>query len=312
MHLYGFLKEWRKRPHWSFSCCLAFIIPLISLPADFSGFIGTNVINNQLETGDIELPTIAGAVQDSGAIDVTLEKGEEGDVDPPEAQDDSCHEDQPQTGEEGVQSEAASVQDSKTVEVATEEGKQSAGNPAEMQDDNRTVTPPKNEGKEKSTCVTALQYGASIDVALEGEQGDGNSAKVHDDGGASVQSQSKGKDTLTSDVALEHKGAADVTLEGESNRGDANPSAEMQSKNRADTQPKNDRKEIPINGSALLDSGAHEGGQVVEDYPKNVQYGNCQDADHNANRRHQGVQTELSTTVSIVDIVELEPVKKAS
>ena len=36
-------------------------------------------MSNQLETGDIDMPTITNAVQDSGAIDISLEEGEESD-----------------------------------------------------------------------------------------------------------------------------------------------------------------------------------------------------------------------------------------
>lgn len=40
---------------------------------------GTDVLNTQLDTGQMEMTTIADAVRDSGAIDVTLEEDEEGD-----------------------------------------------------------------------------------------------------------------------------------------------------------------------------------------------------------------------------------------
>ena len=74
VHVYGYLKEWRKNPHWSFSCCLALILPVIDMPGDISGLAGTNVLNTQLDTGHMEMTTIVGAVKDSGAIDVTLEE----------------------------------------------------------------------------------------------------------------------------------------------------------------------------------------------------------------------------------------------
>lgn len=44
------------------------------------------MMSNQLETGDIDMPTITNAVHDSGAIDISLEEGEES--------DDSLHQDQ--------------------------------------------------------------------------------------------------------------------------------------------------------------------------------------------------------------------------
>ena len=79
LHLYAYLKEWYKNPQWSFSCCLALILPFLSLPEDVSGIQGANIMSNQLETGDIDVPTITNAVQDSGAIDISLEEGEESD-----------------------------------------------------------------------------------------------------------------------------------------------------------------------------------------------------------------------------------------
>ena len=82
MHLYRYLKEWRKNPQLSFSCCLALIIPLINLPGEISGLVGTNVLNTQLDTGEMELTTVVGAVQDSGAIDITLEDGDQEDKEP--------------------------------------------------------------------------------------------------------------------------------------------------------------------------------------------------------------------------------------
>ena len=39
----------------------------------------TDVLKSQLQTGDIDMPTILGAVKDSGAIDVTLEEGKQDD-----------------------------------------------------------------------------------------------------------------------------------------------------------------------------------------------------------------------------------------
>ena len=80
VHIYGFLREWRKNPRWSFSCCLALILPLISLPGDISGLAGTNLTKNQLGTGNVDMPTVTEAVQDSGAVNVTLEASEDDDV----------------------------------------------------------------------------------------------------------------------------------------------------------------------------------------------------------------------------------------
>ena len=73
MYLYHFVKEWRKHPKWSFSCCLALLLPLNQLQGEIRGLTGKNILNQQLQTGDIELPTIASTLRESGAVDVTLE-----------------------------------------------------------------------------------------------------------------------------------------------------------------------------------------------------------------------------------------------
>lgn len=41
--------------------------------------MGTNVLDNQLQTGQTDMPTIIDAVKDSGAMDVNLEEGGQGD-----------------------------------------------------------------------------------------------------------------------------------------------------------------------------------------------------------------------------------------
>ena len=44
------------------------------MPGEMSSLAETNVINTQLDTGQMEMTTIVGAVKDSGAIDVILEE----------------------------------------------------------------------------------------------------------------------------------------------------------------------------------------------------------------------------------------------
>ena len=39
--------------------------------------VETNVLDNQLQTGQVEMPTLVGAVKDSGVVDVTLVEGEQ-------------------------------------------------------------------------------------------------------------------------------------------------------------------------------------------------------------------------------------------
>ncbi len=77
--LYGFLKEWRKNPNWSFSCCLGLLLPLNDLQGEIRGLAGGNVLRNQLQTGQIDKPTIFSTMKNSGALDVTFEDGEQRD-----------------------------------------------------------------------------------------------------------------------------------------------------------------------------------------------------------------------------------------
>ena len=49
------------------------LLPLNQLQGEIRGLTGKNILNQQLQTGDIELPTIASTLRESGAVDVTLE-----------------------------------------------------------------------------------------------------------------------------------------------------------------------------------------------------------------------------------------------
>ena len=86
MILYRYLLEWCKNPHCSLSCCLALLLPLNDLQGEIHGLAGSNVADEQLETGQMDTPTVTGAVKDSGAIDTTLRTGEQGAV----AKEDHC------------------------------------------------------------------------------------------------------------------------------------------------------------------------------------------------------------------------------
>ncbi|KAL9962095.1 hypothetical protein ACROYT_G031166 [Oculina patagonica] len=91
LHVKGHLQEWRKNPNWSFSCCLALFLPVISLQGDIRGLTETNVLKTQLQSGEFEMVTLQAAVQDSSAIDVTLEEGEQGDDSAMEVKNDVRH-----------------------------------------------------------------------------------------------------------------------------------------------------------------------------------------------------------------------------
>ncbi len=88
--LYHYLKEWRKNPHWSFSCCLGLLLPLNDLQGDIRGIAGESILTNQLQTGQIDKPTILSEVKNSGAIDVTIEEGDEGDDTTMKVEEENC------------------------------------------------------------------------------------------------------------------------------------------------------------------------------------------------------------------------------
>lgn len=80
VNLYRYVKEWRKNPHWSFSCCLALLLPLNDLEGEIFGLAETDALKSQLQTGETEIPTIFSAVKESGAVNVTLEKRYDGTI----------------------------------------------------------------------------------------------------------------------------------------------------------------------------------------------------------------------------------------
>ena len=90
MFLYRYLDDWRKNPQWSFSCCLGLLLPLNDLQGEIRGLTGGNVLKNQLQTGQIDKPTIFSTVKNSGAFDVTLEDGEQRDSNTVERQHENC------------------------------------------------------------------------------------------------------------------------------------------------------------------------------------------------------------------------------
>lgn len=89
VYLYHFIKEWRKNPQWSMSCCLAMLLPLNDLQGEVRGLMGRNVMKQQLQTGRIGLPSVAGAVKDTGAVDFALEEGGDETTESPDQQNNS-------------------------------------------------------------------------------------------------------------------------------------------------------------------------------------------------------------------------------
>ena len=140
VHLYEYLKEWHKNPHWSFSCCLAFLLPLIDFSGEISGLVETNAINNQLKTEETESVTILGVLKDSGAIDVTIE------CDGQKVQEENCNETPLQYGKIQISSVLRAWEDRGYTGITFEDGE---------------------KGEEKSVGV---QRGISHDVACDGKR----------------------------------------------------------------------------------------------------------------------------------------------
>ena len=74
IYMYRYLKEWRKNPKWSLSCCLALLLPLNELQGEIRGLAGANVLKQQLQTGKINMPSITSTLKDSGVVNFTLEE----------------------------------------------------------------------------------------------------------------------------------------------------------------------------------------------------------------------------------------------
>ena len=68
VYIYHNVKEWRKNPKWSFTCCLALLLPLNELKGEIQGLTERNILRQQLQSGGIELQSIADTLKHSGAV----------------------------------------------------------------------------------------------------------------------------------------------------------------------------------------------------------------------------------------------------
>lgn len=137
--------EWRKNPQWSFSCCLDLILPLVGLPGDISGFESSNIIDNQLETGEMEISTTSDAVQDDTLGERTQSNG-----DLKEAQGDSTFSVRSQAEDERTY---AADQGSGAIDVQVGENKQGGDNNG----NNGYHVVDKLNDEEKSPIATSLR-----------------------------------------------------------------------------------------------------------------------------------------------------------
>ena len=128
MLLYGYFKEWRKNPKWSFSCCLALFLPLFDIAGEVSGLADTNMVTTQLDTGHMEVTTIAAAVQDSGALEVTIEGRERDDDTMVVMEENSCDDTQfEKAGEVRKIAIVGIMKDSVATHVILQDGERGRG-----------------------------------------------------------------------------------------------------------------------------------------------------------------------------------------
>ena len=72
-YIYHYIKEWRKNPEWSLSCCLALLLPLRNFEGEIGGLAGGDIPMQQLQTGRIDIPSNANTGRDNAAADISLE-----------------------------------------------------------------------------------------------------------------------------------------------------------------------------------------------------------------------------------------------
>ena len=72
-YIYHYIKEWRKNPEWSLSCCLALLLPLRNFEGEIGGLAGGDIPMQQLQTGRIDCPSNANTGRDNAAVDISLE-----------------------------------------------------------------------------------------------------------------------------------------------------------------------------------------------------------------------------------------------
>jgi len=77
---------------------LEFLLPLIDLSGDIGGVVGTDVLNTQLDTGDMEMPNIVPAVQGSGTIDTSVKDNEQDQYNHLVIQEENCNDTKLETG----------------------------------------------------------------------------------------------------------------------------------------------------------------------------------------------------------------------
>ena len=102
-------------------------MPIIDIPGDISGLANTNMLNTQLDSGHMEMTTVVGAVQESGAIDIVLEQREQhkqDNGDSKEVEEGNCNNTQLTPGKKEMVTNVGAVKNCGAVDVPFEDGEQ--------------------------------------------------------------------------------------------------------------------------------------------------------------------------------------------
>ena len=71
-YYFRFIKKWRKNPQWSLSYCLALLLPLNDLHNEIRGMTGKNLLNEQVQTGKFNMPSVSSTLNENGAVSFEL------------------------------------------------------------------------------------------------------------------------------------------------------------------------------------------------------------------------------------------------
>ena len=151
------------------------------MPGEISGLVGTNVLNTQLDRGQMELTTVVGVVQDSGIIDITLEDGDQEDESPSEVHGDYCQDPQIQTGGKETPTIIGAPTDSVSCEASLKHSEDD-NNSREVQVENFD-SPELQTGETKTSIIEGVAKDSkTVDVILgDAEQHGNNPSEVQED-----------------------------------------------------------------------------------------------------------------------------------
>ena len=128
-YIYHYMKEWRKNPEWSLSCCLALLLPLRNLQGEIGGLAGRDIPLQQLQTDRIDIPSTANTERDSGAVVILLEDYDAERKEEEEEDDD----------EEGKQGEEEREEEEEEKEEEEEEEEEEEDEEDEEDEDDNTA-----------------------------------------------------------------------------------------------------------------------------------------------------------------------------